>query len=263
MKIISTSILAGALISAFLAGYFFPKKATTEKTVAGQFNSQLARSFNADSELPNFSTYQDVKLKKADFFAYLLPRVKKANQTILQERLWVESLLSQGNEFNQTQMHMLLTLSEKYKVKALNPKTMISELLSRVDTIPASLVLAQAANESAWGTSRFARQGNNLFGQWCYVKGCGIIPKSRDNNQRHEVASFKNIQQSINSYMHNLNSQISYTNLRKLRKDMRQNKQTVSGILLAHGLLKYSTRREAYVEEIQAMIRQNKLAQYD
>ncbi len=263
MKIISTSILAGSLIFAFLLGYFFPTKTNHEKAAAIHLNSQPSRVFNDNSELPNFSTYKDIKLKKSDFFAYMLPRVKKANQIILQERLWVENLLSQGHDFNKTKMQKLLTLSEKYKVKTLNPNKMISELLSRVDSIPASLVLAQAANESAWGTSRFAKQGNNLFGQWCYVKGCGIIPKDRDNSQRHEVASFENIQQSITSYMHNLNSQISYGDLRELRKDMRQNTQTISGIKLANGLLKYSTRRMAYVEEIQTMIRQNNLAQYD
>ena len=263
MKIISASILAGALSSAFLVGYFFPKNMNTNKGTVSQISSQPSRSFNVNSALPDFSTYKDVKLKKADFFAYMLPRVNKANQQVLEERQWIESLLSQGSEFKQAQMNQLLALAEKYKVKVLNPNDIIHELFMRVDTIPASLVLAQAANESAWGTSRFAKQGNNLFGQWCYVKGCGMIPKSRGNNEHHEVASFKDIQQSINSYMRNLNSQASYEDLRALRKEMRQSKQTISGTNLAHGLLKYSTRREAYIEEIQAMIRQNNLAQHD
>ena len=263
MKIINASILAGALSIAFLVGYFFPKEMNLNQGPVSQLSSQPVKTFNENSALPDFSTYKDVKLKKVDFFAYMLPRIKKANQQVLEERQWIKSLLSQGSEFKQAQMNQLLALAEKYKVKVLNPNDIISELFIRVDTIPASLVLAQAANESAWGTSRFAKQGNNLFGQWCYVKGCGIIPKGRDNNEHHEVASFKDIQQSINSYMRNLNSQASYKDLRALRKEMRENTQTISGTELARGLLKYSTRREAYVEEIQVMIRQNNLAQHD
>lgn len=263
MKIISSLILAIALTAAFLTGYFFPKKIANSPVNTLHSSPMGSRVFNANSALPDFSVYNDVKQKKADFFAYMLPRIQKANQLISKERKWLKDLLSQDNQFEQSQVNQLLALSDKYKVKVLNPNDMVAELLVRIDSIPASLVLAQAANESAWGTSRFAKQGNNLFGQWCYVKGCGMIPKSRGNNQHHEVASFDNIQQSINSYMRNLNSQSSYKDLRVLRKKMRDSSQSLSGLALAHGLLKYSTRREAYVEEIQAMIRQNKLSQYD
>ena len=260
MKFLSMFVLAGALVSAFLIGYFFPhhdvNPATTAETTAAQPRFTSAT-------LPDFSTYTDVKLKKSDFFSFMLPRVKQANQLILQERDWIKNLQRQSNEFEQTQMNQLLQLAEKYKVKFQQPNEIIQELLIRIDTLPASLVLAQAANESAWATSRFAVQGNNLFGQWCYVKGCGLIPRGRGADQHHEVARFKNIQQSIDSYMRNLNTQAAYTDLRGLRQDMREDNSTVSGLQLAKGLLKYSTRREAYVEEIQAMIRQNRLGQYD
>ncbi len=260
MKFLSIFVLAGALVSAFLGGYFFPHHNVTADIAV---EKKVAQTQFTNSTLPDFSTYTDVKLKKLDFFSFMLPRVKQANQLILQERDWIKSLQHKSDTFEQEQMDRLLALAKKYKVKFQQPNEIIEELLIRIDTVPASLVLAQAANESAWATSRFAVQGNNLFGQWCYVKGCGLIPRSRGADQHHEVARFKNIQQSIDSYMRNLNSQAAYTDLRDLRQDMREDNSTVSGLTLAKGLLKYSTRREAYVEEIQAMIRQNRLAQYD
>ncbi len=249
MKYISAICLLLLILISFLAGYFFP--AIHSSSVYGA------------SEQPDFSSYTDVKQKKLDFFLFLLPKVQIANQAILKERLWLETLHQQQPPFNASQSDSLQSLASKYKVKITEHSATITELLIRVDIIPASLVLAQAANESAWATSRFAVQGNNLFGQWCYVKDCGLVPKNRDSGQQHEVAQFKTVQQSIESYMRNLNSQFSYEDLRQLRKTLRNNNEVVSGHKLAQGLLKYSTRREAYVKEIQLMIRQNGLSQYD
>ena len=268
MKIIALTSLLLALILAFLSGYLFETfkvnggnataaMVTLQKTEPLPSSPTVTATF---SEKPDFSTYTDVKQKKLDFFLFLLPKVQVANEGILQERRWLTALNTPMADENQA---ALQALAKKYKVKASEPAEIIAQLLVRVDTIPASLVLAQAANESAWATSRFAVQGNNLFGQWCYVKGCGLVPKRRGKDQHHEVAQFKTVQQSIESYMRNLNSQFSYDDLRTLRQQLRVSKQVVSGHLLAQGLLKYSTRREAYVEEIQAMIRQNGLSQYD
>jgi len=250
MKYIAATSLLLTLVLAFLTGYLLEIKGNKTPGLAS----------HSPSETPDFSAYTDVKQKKLDFFLFLLPKVKIANEGILKERRWLTQLPTNINEDDQAS---LLALAKKYKVKTSETKDIIEQLLTRVDTIPASLVLAQAANESAWATSRFARKGNNLFGQWCYVKDCGLVPKQRGKGQNHEVAQFKSVQQSIESYMRNLNSQYSYEDLRTLRQQLRVNKEVVSGHQLAHGLLKYSTRREAYVEEIQAMIRQNGLSQYD
>ena len=250
MKYIAATSLLLTLVLAFFTGYLLEIKGNKTPGLASQ----------SPSETPDFSAYTDVKQKKLDFFLFLLPKVKIANEGILQERRWLTQLPTNLNKDDQAS---LLALAKKYKVKTSETKDIIEQLLTRVDTIPASLVLAQAANESAWATSRFARKGNNLFGQWCYVKDCGLVPKQRGKGQNHEVAQFKSVQQSIESYMRNLNSQYSYEDLRTLRQQLRGSKQVVSGHQLAQGLLKYSTRREAYVEEIQAMIRQNGLAQYD
>jgi len=116
-----------------------------------------------------------------------------------------------------------------------------------VDTIPPSLALAQAANESAWGTSRFARQAHNYYGQWCFEKGCGIVPDRRDANKSHEVAAFDSPRESVARYLHNLNS----------------NSAPVTGIALAAGLGKYSERGADYISELRSMIEFNKLSKYD
>ncbi len=250
MKYTATASLFLSLILAFFCGYLF------EVNKEGA----LFPLSQAKSETPDFSAYTDVNQKKLDFFLFLLPKAKVANEGILKERHWLIQLPA---SITQKDQESLLALAKKYKVKAIGTKEIIEQLLIRVDTIPASLVLAQAANESAWATSRFARQGNNLFGQWCYVKDCGLVPKQRGKGQNHEVAQFKSVQQSVESYMRNLNSQYSYEDLRVLRQHLRNNEKVVSGHQLAQGLLKYSTRREAYVKEIQAMIKQNGLSQYD
>ncbi|MGK0445664.1 MAG: Bax protein [Bermanella sp.] len=219
--------------------------------------------FSLDSKIPDFSTYKDVNDKKNDFFAFLLPKIKYANDNILKERRQVFDLKVALPNLSKDEVSTLNALKDKYEVSLTNHEDAINALLKRVDIIPASLALAQAANESAWGTSRFAQEGNNLFGQWCYVKGCGIIPKQRHGKQRHEVAKFDGIVDSIESYMRNLNSQAAYEKLRTLRAEAREDEDVITGVNLANGLWSYSIRREAYVHEIQLMIKQNGLQQYN
>jgi Bax protein len=125
------------------------------------------------------------------------------------------------------------------------------------------MALAQAANESAWGTSRFAKQGNNLFGQWCFTAGCGLIPQHRSEGKSHEVAKFSSPQASVTSYIHNLNSHSAYQEFRQIRASQRQQFNRLSGQQCVEGLLKYSSRGEEYIQELQAMIRVNKLHRYD
>ena len=245
------------LIASFTCGYFYP----TPKPVMHAHVS--GTPFTLNSDIPDFSTYKDVNKKKNDFFTFLLPKIKYANDNILKERSKILNLKPSLPNLSNSEISQLANLKDKYEVKLSNHEESIDELLKRIDIIPAPLALAQAANESAWGTSRFAQLGNNLFGQWCYVKGCGIIPKQRSNDQRHEVAKFDNIIDSIESYMRNLNSQNAYEKLRTLRAKSRKNNDAITGINLAKGLWAYSTRREAYVHEIQAMIKQNGLQQYN
>jgi Bax protein len=142
-------------------------------------------------------------------------------------------------------------------------RVLVNELLLKVDVIPASIVLAQAANESAWGTSRFALEGNNVFGQWCFVEGCGIVPNRRVEGATHEVKSFDTIEDAIESYFLNINSHRLYIGFRQERARLRQLGQSLDPFLLVQELGRYSQRGENYIDEVQTMIRQNDLRQRD
>ena len=131
-------------------------------------------------------------------------------------------------------------------------------LKQRVDIIPPALALAQAAIESNWGTSRFATQGNNYFGQWCYIKGCGLIPKNRKKGAIHEVKKFKNAYESVASYMNNINTNKAYARFRLTRATQRSNDRTLSAIILADDLKLYSARGYAYINELKKLMDQNK-----
>jgi len=124
-------------------------------------------------------------------------------------------------------------------------------------------VLAQSANESAWGTSRFATKGNNFFGQWCFRKGCGLVPESRDTDADHEVRKFHDARESVFAYIDNLNSNAAYRKLRESRAKLRQEKAPITGLALVHGLIHYSQRGMAYVQEIEGLINYNKLWRFN
>lgn len=136
-------------------------------------------------------------------------------------------------------------------------------LLRRVDIVPPSLALAQAANESAWGTSRFAREGNNLFGQWCYTPGCGLVPMRRELGGRHEVKRFDWPYDSVASYVHNLNTHPAYRGFRQTRESLQDESQTLSGLALLDGLRSYSERGPEYLTAIRNIIVKNDLQSRD
>lgn len=216
-------------------------------------------------EKPDFAEIKDVKQKKAAFFAYINALVQQANQAVLKERqfiLTIQKALKQDAPMTNT---TLINLCEKYKASCdqQSSKATIKNLLYHIDFVPPSLAMAQAANESAWGTSRFAVEANNYFGQWCYQKGCGLVPKQRGANSYHEVRRFTSPYGSVAGYIHNLNTSKAYKRLRKIRHNLRTTGKEPTGLLLAQGLTSYSERGAAYVKEIQAMIRHNKLQQYD
>jgi Bax protein len=129
-----------------------------------------------------------------------------------------------------------------------------------VDAVPVSLALAQAAKESGWGTSRFAREGYALFGERCFETGCGMVPRARRKGLSHEVTRFDSPREAVASYVRNLNTHPDYAEFRQLRAKLRQAPSPHPGIDLAGSLTSYSERREAYVREIREMIRFNGLA---
>jgi Bax protein len=206
--------------------------------------------------LPDFSSIRDVKEKKRKFFGYLKPIVSEVNQNVKRERAFIQNLTHFPE--NRIQIEKLTAIAKKYRVELdLEFEDLKHELLLKVDEIPVELVLMQAANESGWGTSRFALQANNLFGQWCFKKGCGVVPEGRPEGQTYEVRKFAKPADSVRSYFANLNSGYAYSELRLLRKQLRDIEEGLDPYVIAEGLIPYSTRREAYVDEIQNMLRVN------
>lgn len=212
--------------------------------------------------VPKFGEISDVKEKKAAFFSYLKPEVDQQNLYLLTLRHYLLELqrkIQNNTPLDDHDREQFDWLISEYRVdKELIPKEQVAQLLVKVDIIPAELVLVQAANESAWGTSRFAEEGYNFYGLWCYQKGCGFVPARRNSGAKHEVAKFNNASRSTYTYMRNLNRHDAYRELREIRRSLRENQKPISGYALAEGLIHYSERGAAYVEELQTMMRYNK-----
>ncbi len=218
--------------------------------------------------LPDFSKYPTAGQRKAHFLKYLRPIVQSENHEILLQRERLKNLvdkLHQGRKLTHTEWRWLQGTADYYQVETSNRARLDvgQDLLRRVDVVPISLVLVQAAKESAWGRSRFARQGNNLFGEHCFESDCGIVPRHRDAGKHHEIESFDTIRASIKSYLHNLNSHPKYEELRAIRAQLRDAGQPVTGLALAKGLWFYSERRQKYISEVRNMILNNGLAELD
>lgn len=215
-------------------------------------------------ELPDFASIKDVTEKKHSFFEFMYPIIEQENAHILRLRNAIKNLSEkQFEQLTPEETQWLMTVSDKYKLdyEQITP-TVFNDLQARVDFIPPSLALTQAALESGWGSSRFSKQGNNLFGQWCFSKGCGIVPNSRDEGRDHEVADFDTVNESVRAYLHNLNTFGHYTNLRQVRSQKRLNGEPVKGTDLAATMLSYSEEGEEYVRKITKFMMQNKLQRY-
>ncbi|PLX95785.1 MAG: Bax protein [Desulfuromonas sp.] len=213
----------------------------------------------------DMATISKVQQRKEIFFLSLLPMTLLANEEILKERKELLTILDRFDRQsppNPQQMVFLSALGQKYKVKGdpLTQKGSRQKLLKRVDIVPPSMVLAQAASESAYGTSRFAQEGNNIFGEWTFTPGTGIVPEGRPEGESYEIRRFSSLYDSLNSYLRNINTHWAYQELRDLRAGQRAQKETVTGSALAAGLRLYSTRRDAYVEDIRRIIDGNRLS---
>jgi Bax protein len=216
----------------------------------------------ADRGLPDLAAIDDVKEMKQTFYDFLLPIVEAQNARILEQRAELAGYREQvmaGGSLGWWQRYQLGNLADEYEIEweEQSEREIVDELWLRIDVIPKDLALAQAAKESGWGRSRFAVEINNLFGQWCYVKGCGVVPAKRPKGASHEVEAYSSVSESIRRYMNNLNTHERYAPLRELRARLRRDGRSITGSTLAPGLLGYSERGQVYVEEIQAMIRRN------
>jgi len=240
----------------------------TAKRSANTDQDSLPVAIEPIAVFPDFASITDVDVKKQQFFDYIQPFVHQENKKILELREQVINAAQssqQGAELSDIELNRLTSIARSFELdtEATSPVDWLAELLLRVDAIPTSLVLAQAANESAWGTSRFALEGNNVFGQWCYDLGCGIVPSQRAEGATHEVRSFSSVEQAVQSYFRNINTHPSYDYLRDLRWQMRQQDMDLNAVVLAYGLGKYSERGTHYIDELQTIINQNDLQSRD
>lgn len=212
--------------------------------------------------LPDFNQYSNTTAKKRAFFDYLRPYVKRENarlRSLRRQLIEIQQKKEKQLRISLEEYAFLYSLYDEFRMEvAETDQSMLRELLKRVDIIPDPLVLMQAANESAWGTSRFAVEGYNFFGQWCFREGCGLVPHERVEGSYHEVAKFANPAASIKSYFYNLNTFHTYESLRVIRARLRAEGKPVSGVALAAGLGSYSERGEDYIAEISGMIRFNR-----
>ena len=215
------------------------------------------------TEVPNFNQIADVRDKKQAFFGFLAPIVQAENSTIEQEReqvIRIQEHLLAGKKLSNEQTKKFATIAKRYNVEVdtSDYEATLAVLLRRVDVVPEALVLVQAANESGWGTSRFATEALNFFGQWCFRKGCGLVPDSRIDGMNHEVRKFTSVNASVRSYLRNINTHPAYFELRRLRAEKRASGADVRALDLTPGLLSYSERGEEYIHELNAMIRVNR-----
>ncbi|WP_251766962.1 glucosaminidase domain-containing protein [Shewanella indica] len=252
-----TLALALVILSVLaLRVYLIPSLKTAEQNSAPLIKNQLGISL-----IPDFSSIGNVSDKKQAFFDFLRPAVQKQNSIIAEERKFLEQVqkhLQNQHQLNDAEQYRIQRLAEKYQyaMRAIDSDS-INKLLRRVDVIPESMVLIQAANETGWGSSRFAREGLNFFGQWCFKKGCGLVPQSRSEGMSHEVAVFKSVDDSVASYMRNLNSNAAYSLFRSIRADLRSQQEPLTAEKLVYGLVNYSERQEAYIDELLDMLRHN------
>ena len=208
--------------------------------------------------LPNeIKNIGNVKKRKEMFIKIVLPLVVKENNKIRIDRKRLFAILSKNSNTDIEKKW----LDKKYKQYGVKKKD-LSSLKIRMDEIPVSLAIAQAAKETGWGTSRFALKGNALFGQWTW-SGEGLKPKNAEKGEEHKVMKFHSLQLSVRAYLRNLNTHTSYRSLRKARTELRNKNKSLDSITLSNHLDKYAETGGEYIEVLQKIITQNNLEDFD
>ncbi|MEO5336815.1 MAG: glucosaminidase domain-containing protein [Magnetospirillum sp. WYHS-4] len=201
-------------------------------------------------------------MRKALFIQMVLPLVLEVNEEIEADRARLLEIAARGKagqRLDAIDRLWLTVVAERYEVE----RDDIEGLLERLDIVPVSLAVAQAAAESGWGTSRFVREGNALFGQWTTETYDGLTPKEREDGASHKVRAFDSLSDSARSYVHNLNTHKAYQGLRKARAAMRDKGETLSGHKLAAELIRYSERGLDYVADLRNIMSANDLGKLD
>lgn len=206
---------------------------------------------------------RSVQARKNLFVRVMLPLVLQTNEQVRKERARLLNLNVRRDNLGQADQVWLRKIAEKYGVEESDRRKLFNELKLRVDIIPPSLALAQGAEESGWGTSRFALEGNAVFGQWTYKKGNGIVPAKRDEGKRHEIKAFSGLRNSIAAYVSNLNTHWAYVDFRAGRAEARKHDGALSGATLIETLHKYSQRGADYIRTIKTIMRVNGFSVFD
>lgn len=215
----------------------------------------------AVANLPPGLDQVKVARRKTLFFQTVLPLVVAENTRIRRERRFLKRQFAAGKiEPGSRAALQVQRIAKAFDVDGqINDPSFRKTLLRRVDVVPPGLVLAQAATESGWGTSRFAVEGNNLFGIWTWDADRGLTPRRRRPNADHYVRTYRNLRSSVHNYIMNIDTRDAYSELRQLRAFLRRKGQTLDPSRLVVGLRLYSSRRGDYVHDIRAMIRMNNL----
>lgn len=246
--------------------------ATKASPIQAALNYDLSAVLQGRSDVPrialaklpgDLSRIRETAQRKAMFLKTVLPLVLQVNEQILEDRarLWdLSTSQKTGDTLSAVDRLWLAVMAERYGTKRGN----IDALLNRHDVVPPSLALAQAASESAWGTSRFVREGNAMFGEWTFAnKHDGIVPSKRAMGKTHRVRAFSSLYESVLSYAVNLNKHRAYREYRTMRAAMRAEGRTIDGMHLAGALHRYSERGASYVAELRSIIMGNDLALLD
>jgi Bax protein len=200
---------------------------------------------------------ENSKKRKDLFIQIILPLIIKENNHIKSDRSKLFSILNK-NKNSKAEKNWLDSKFKQYGV--LNKD--LSTLKIRMDEVPVSMAIAQAAKETGWGTSRFAQEGNALFGQWTWT-GEGIKPAEADNTSTHKVMKFNVLQASVKAYQRNLNTHSTYKNFRSARAELRDKGKKLDSLILTEYLDKYAEIGEEYVKVLLQIIKQNNLTDFD
>ena len=255
--------------SSFSEGKSISVKTTEElDKVFLKYNYHLKGIRNGTTRVPfllleklpdNFHKTKEIEKRKKLFIKIVLPMALAVNRKINSYREALLTLSKDHNKLNKREQRWIHSLSKQHNKNSIE----IKSLLEQLAPIPVSLFLAQSAIESGWGTSRFAREGNALFGQWTWKSGSGIIPKNRDPGETYEVKAYKNLISSVWDYAYNLNTHWAYSDFRKERSNGINSGRELPVIFLMKTLKRYSQRGQAYLELVENIIKQNDLLSLD
>ena len=210
------------------------------------------------SKLPkDLSKIKSTQKKKNTFIKIVMPLILYENNKILEERKKLFKILGKQSNSRGEKLWLKRRLKD-YKVTNED----IAELKLRMDIVPTSLAIAQAAKESGWGTSRFALDGNAMFGQWTWSKN-GIEPSEKEKNQSHKILKFPMLRSSVKAYLNNLNTHRGYREFREKRAGLRKKNKNISGLDLADYLYNYAATGDEYIKILKKIIKQNELTDFD